>query len=93
MRTIYLDSDYKCHVEPDTGRTATQTAFFDGKCNAYIEGYRFVPQGATWTRADGELFHGEMAAPIIDHELLRTVQRVYEEISEIQDVILGGMPQ
>ena len=60
MRTIYIDADYKCHVAEEETLTAVQTDFFDGKCDAFIEGYRFVPQGETWTREDGAVFVGEM---------------------------------
>ena len=58
---------------------AVETAVFDGKCDAYMEGYRFVPEGAVWTREDGQVFRGEMIAPWTDHEPLETAQRKYEQ--------------
>lgn len=61
--TIYIDGDYKCYVSPAEGRTAIETDAFNGKCARYIESYRFVPEGGTWTREDGEVFRGEMMAP------------------------------
>ena len=60
---IYIDSDYKCYVSDADGRRAVETNFFNGKCPEWIESYRFVPEGETWTREDGEEFHGEMTAP------------------------------
>ena len=39
MRTIYMDSDYKCHVTNDGTMTAVETDFFDGKCDTFVEGY------------------------------------------------------
>ena len=39
MRTIYLDSDFKCHVADDGTRKAVETEFFDGKCDTFVEGY------------------------------------------------------
>ena len=76
---IYIDSDYKCHVtNPDGVYTAVETDVFDGKCDAYIEGYRFVPAGETWTRSDGEVFTGEMAAAWKDWRELDAAQRDYE---------------
>lgn len=39
MRTIYIDSDYRCHVTDDGTMTAVKTDFFDGKCDTLIEGY------------------------------------------------------
>ena len=61
--TIYIDSDYKCHVSAAEGRRAVETDAFNGKCPEWIESFRFVPAGETWTREDGEEFRGEMAAP------------------------------
>ena len=61
--TIYIDSDYKCHVSTADGRRAVETNFFDGKCPEWIESYRFVPEGETWMRGDGEVFKGEMVTP------------------------------
>ena len=78
MRTIYLDSDFKCHVANDGTMTAVETDFFDDKCAAFAEGYRFVPEGKSWTRSDGEVFHGEMIAPWKDYNELDSAQREYE---------------
>lgn len=54
--TIYIDSDYKCYVSDADGRRAIETNEFDGKCPEWIESFRFVPAGETWTREDGEVF-------------------------------------
>ena len=75
---IYLDSDFKCHVSDDGTMTAVETDFFDGKCDAYIEGYRFIPSGSVWTRPDGAVFTGEMVAPWRDWQELDEAQRAYE---------------
>ena len=79
MRTVYIDSDFKCHVADDGARKAAQTDFFDGKCDAFMEGYRLVPEGENWTRADGEVFRGEMIAPWKDFDELDAAQREYEK--------------
>ena len=76
--TIYIDNEYKCHTSPGDNLTAIDTGFFDGKCDAYMEGYRFVPAGAVWTRSDGAVFHGEMIAPWKPWLELEEAQRVYE---------------
>ena len=77
--TIYIDNDFKCHVSnPDGTHTAVETAAFDGKCDVYIEGYRFVPAGAAWTRPDGVVFQGEMISPWKDWRELDAAQRDYE---------------
>ena len=77
--TIYIDSEYKCHTVDDGTRRAFDVPFFDGKCAGFIEGYRYVPSGETWTRADGEVFSGEMIAPWRDYAILAELQALYEE--------------
>lgn len=82
MKTIFLNSDFQCSVteRADTVQNI-ETAVFDGKCNAYIEGYRFVPAGQQWMRNDGVLFTGEMIAPFKDSVYLDMVQSVYEQLA------------
>lgn len=75
--TIYIDNDYKCHLSDDGTRRAFDVPFFDSKCAEFVEGYRFVPSGETWTRKDGQTFKGEMIAP----------RRDYSQISEIQTAV------
>lgn len=55
MRTIYVDSNFKCHVVDDGTMTAVETNYFDGKSDAYIVGYCYdIENGAIypWTDAD-----------------------------------------
>lgn len=78
MKTIYIDSDFKCHTTNDGALISVETDFFDGKCNALIEGYRFVPSGESWTREDGAVFEGEMIAPWKPWDELESAQREYE---------------
>lgn len=78
MKTVYIDSDFKCHVTNDGSYREIETDFFDGRCDAFIEGYRFVPLGESWTRPDGEVFHGEMIAPWKPYSELDKAQREYE---------------
>ena len=94
MRTIYIDSEFKCHVADDGTMRAVETDFFDGKCDTFIEGYRFVPNGESWARSDGAEFYGEMIAPWQDYAELDAAQREYErqllkeyeeEIAELQE--------
>ena len=79
MRTIYLDSDFRCHIADDGTMTAVDTAFFDGKCDDFVEGYRFIPSGETWARSDGVVFCGEMVSPWRPYSELDAVQRAYEQ--------------
>ena len=77
--TIYIDRDFKCYTESAAGRTAVETGAFTGKCRQYIEGYRFVPSGESWTREDRQVFRGEMIAPWRDYAVLAEFQALYEE--------------
>jgi hypothetical protein len=79
MKTIYIDSDFKCHLTDDGTMTAIETDFFDGKSDIYIEGYRFVPTGESWTRHDGTVFTGEMVAPWKTHAAISAAQEQYEK--------------
>lgn len=78
MKTIYIDYAYKCHAVDDGTMTAVETDFFDGMCDAAVEGYRFVPAGEAWTREDGTVFTGEMITPWKPWEELDKLQREYE---------------
>ena len=80
--TIYIDPDFRCHTSPGDGLTAVETNAFDGKCRQYIQGYRFVPAGQSWTREDGQMFRGEMVSPWRDSTILDELQAIYEEEQE-----------
>ena len=58
--------------------TPVETNAFDGKCQKYIEGFRFVPAGETWTRDDGVEFHGEMVSPHTDYDIIAAYQEQYD---------------
>lgn len=71
---IYIDVDYKCHVTDNGTMRAVETDFFVGRCSEFIEGYRYIPAGETWTRADGQTFTGEMITPWRDYSSLAAIQ-------------------
>lgn len=77
---IYIDNDCRCHSSPAEGLREFDVPFFEGKCPAFIDGYRYVPAGETWQRADGEVFTGEMIAPGVDSRILEAYQRQYEDM-------------
>ena len=78
MKTIYVDTDFKCHCEDSGAMSPVVTDFFDGKCDAFVEGYRFIPSGESWVRSDGVVFKGEMISPWKDYAELEVAQRAYE---------------
>ena len=57
--TIYIDSDYKCHVSAAEGRRAIETNEFNGKCPEFIESYRCKPVGHEWTTENGEVIQAD----------------------------------
>lgn len=93
--TIYYDESYICHSTQAPGLVPVETEFFDGKCPAFIEGYRFVPEGKTWVREDGTAFKGEMIAPWKPWAELEKAQRDYEyQLLEEQNAgLLEAMAQ
>lgn len=88
---IYIDNDYMCHAVNDGTMREFELEFFEGKCAAYINGYRYVPQGENWQREDGAEFEGEMIAPFINPTKLEKAQLTYEkEQAELALNILIG---
>lgn len=93
---VYIDNDFKCHTtNTDGAYREVETDFFNGKCDTFIEGYRFVPAGEEWTREDGKVFTGEMIAPWTDYDELDKAQREYERLKladaeNALGILLGG---
>lgn len=77
--TIYIDTDYKCHVSNSGTMRAFNVPEFDGKCQTFIEGYRYVPPGERWVQPNGKFFRGEMLSPWVSYQLLAAAQAAYEE--------------
>lgn len=83
---IYIDSDYRCHLVDDGTMRPVDTDFFDGKCQTFIEGYRFVPAGESWTREDGCVFRGEMIFPAVNSADLEIAQRKADEEAHLAEL-------
>ena len=77
---IYINPNtFECHTtNPDGAFLEAETSFFDGKCATFIEGYRYIPYGRSWTRSDGVVFTGEMIAPFKPYSDLAAAQAQYE---------------
>lgn len=96
MKKFYIDSEFKCHTTNPYGTfREIETDFFDGKCQIFIEGHRFVPTNEEWIRSDGYIFRGEMITPWKPYDELDTSQREYER-QKLADaeaalaILLGG---
>ena len=102
MKTIYIDSEYKCHISNPEGTfrevvlSDSARTFFSDKCTAFIEGYRLKPDGETWIRNDCHVFSGgEMITPWKDYDELDEAQRKYEKqklayAENALAILLGG---
>lgn len=80
---IFVDADFRCHVLPLPGCRELETDFFEGRCPAFVEGFRYIPAGESWTREDGKVFHGEMIAPWQDFSWLRGLQEMWEKLQPL----------
>ena len=89
---IYIDNDFKCHLVNDGTMKEVETNFFDNKCDAFIEGYRYVPAGETWIREDGIEFTGEMISPWRNYSILAELQAQYEKtLNQAQEAYENGV--
>lgn len=102
---IFIDKEFKCHLEHTEGLQEADVPAFDGKCKPFIEGMRFVPAGEHYT-LDGNNTWGEAVFPwkpmdelekaqsAFEHDLLADVmaQRdaLLDEMQALIDEILGG---
>lgn len=81
MKTIYLDSNFMCHLTDDGTMISVQTEALDHLCNNAIELMRFVPEGLTWTRPDNRVIYGEFIQAT-DSSQIDAYQRQWMEDQE-----------
>lgn len=87
---VYIDSEFKCHAANDGTMTEIHSDFFAGKCAEYVDGYRFIPEGESWTDEHGTVYTGEMAFPWKPYAQLDAAQREYErELAKAAMILLG----
>lgn len=89
MKPIYIDSEFKCHVENDGTMRSVETDYFDRKCDTLIECYLFIPLGESLTRNDGTALYGEMIIPWKNLDEAKKAQREYERrlIAEYREAL------
>ena len=88
--TVYIDSDFKCHLANDGNMTSYENDMFDGKCRAFIEGYCVIPEGKSLTMENGATFCGEMVFPWKPYDELDAAQREYERgLAQAARILLG----
>lgn len=79
MKTIYIDSNFRCHIVNDGTMTLVETDVFDAMPNPVIECYRFVPNGHSHTKPNGVTVRGEFIQPFVTEKELDAAQREYEQ--------------
>lgn len=42
MRTIFIDSEFKCHIYDDGTMTSIETDFFNSKYGTFVEDYQHI---------------------------------------------------
>ena len=85
--TVYLDSNFCCHLINDGTMIAAELDVFDDKTKEYIEGFRFIPDGYSWVREDGVVFYGAMLVPAINYDRIMTnVALGYLDDNEAENV-------
>ena len=87
--TIYIDSDYKCHVNDDGTRRAVETDFFDGRCAEFVEGYKYDDSKGYVSIYPWEKYSGLAA---IQSAVDRTQAQADEEIAAlIEEIYINDM--
>lgn len=83
MRTIYIDSEFKCHIANDGTMTAVETTAFDGKCDTFVEGFCYEDRG-----------NGIAIYPWKDFAELEEAQREYERqlLAEYEAALAESVP-
>lgn len=75
MKTIYLDSNYMCHISNNGTMQEVQTDIFDSMCEKAIECYRFIPEGQVWKKTETITLHGPFIQAVTESSL---IQQQYE---------------
>lgn len=76
--TIYIDRNNRCHLDPAPDRTQIKTDFFEGKCQEFVEGYCFRPDGGKIALPDGTELDSGAIYPWKPYEQLAQYQAIYE---------------
>ena len=85
MKTIYIDSENKCHTVNDGTMVAVETDFFDSKCDTFVEGFCCEVNGNDTVIYPCKLY-SELAAAQQEYE--RQLLTDYESaLSEIETAL------
>ena len=93
---FYIDEEYKCHASnPDGVYRAIDKDLFKDKCDTFIEGHIFVPEGESYVGKDGTVYTGDQMTVWKDYNELDAAQRKYEQenladAEKALAILLGG---
>ena len=87
MRTLYLDTDFRLHIEPFEGFRSIETDKFDNYCDELTECYRYIPQGDFWVKPNGEIIYGEFIQPWCKTDKAEVIQMTYDHQREVESLI------
>lgn len=76
---VYLDNDFMVHAESAEGYIEAEDSFFDYICPEIFGCYRFIPEGYSWTRNDGKVFHGKAICLVNPSDEATRKQREFEK--------------
>lgn len=88
MKTIYIDSEYMCHLENADGRTEVQTDAFDGVVDGAIPYYRYIPQGEEYINSKGRTIYGLFIQATDSEAIIRiTTQSIMDDMTNALAVL------
>ena len=92
MKTIFLDSEYMCHLTNDGTRMEVQTEVLDHLCDNAIELMRYIPEGKTWVHPKGFTVYGEFVQATDSAKIDAYQRQAYIEDMENALALLGVNP-
>ena len=88
---IYIDNEYKCHLENDGTMREVEADCFGSLCKEYVEGCRYIPGGESWTNDSGITFYGQMYETWGNHEHLLEIQTAVDHELEAANAELEAL--
>lgn len=85
---IYIDDNFKCYPSYQENLIKVDVPFFDGKCEDFISGYYYIPEGKE-KEYNGKILKGSLAFPWKPYDELDIIQRNYEreQLSDMRDAL------
>lgn len=92
MKTVYIDSNFMCHLQNDGTMAEVQTDIFDSTVDDAIPYYRYIPQDEEWIDGNGRVIHGIFVQATNSATINRIIQEAY--ILDMQNALelLGVNP-